>query len=329
MGIWIDVNDPGSSSDPVFVQEYSPSPGEVVVNFDTPEENNLYKEIFFRPGMRILLGDFVLPEGMNLGFEVERAPIELCYGFLGRIRHSISRGRGHTFERDKRPGSCTLCQLPQAHGRINSPPGERIYSLTLFFAAPVFHELFQDWPDALAHMGHTGRVDRLPRTMLHEEPIDPRSLMILNQIMRCPYQGQAASLFLQAKVLELVSIKLDALSGRAQKRNRSLTKRELESVHHAYYLMLEQYQSAPSLEDLCRMVGLNRNKLNQGFREVFGDTVFGVVMKTKLCRAWSLLEQSDLSLVEVALETGYKNQASFTTAFCKYFGCTPGSLRRA
>ncbi|KIX14024.1 helix-turn-helix domain-containing protein [Dethiosulfatarculus sandiegensis] len=212
---------------------------------------------------------------------------------------------------------------------MSSPAGEHVYSLTFFFTAQVFCELFHDWPDALTQLGHRDTIGLSPKVILHEEPIDPRSLLLLSQIMHCPYQGQAASLFLEAKVLELMAIKMANSFGSTQKRNRSLTKRELESVHHAYHLLLDQSQSAPCLEDLCRMVGLNRNKMNQGFREIFGDTVFGVVKKAKLCRAWSLLEQTDLSLVEVALEAGYKNQASFTTAFCKHFGCTPGSLRRS
>lgn len=328
MGIWIDVGDYNSDSDSVFVQEYNPAPGEIIIDFGTQDEKKLYRDFSVKPGMRMLLADFVMPEGVHLGFEIERAPIELCYNFLGRTKYSVSKGRGHAWEIQRQPGYCLLSQLPQTHGTMVCPPFERIFSLSLFFNATVFEELFQDWPDALEHLGRNRVPGPVPSTMVYEQPIDPRSLVIIDQIMRCPYHGMAAALFMEAKSLELVAVKLDAISGKTQEKGRNFSEKDWEAVRHAYHILLDQCQSVPSLEDLCRIVGINRNKLNRGFREMFGDTVFGVAQKARLCRAWSLLEQSDLSLVEIALETGYKTQAGFTTAFCKCFGCTPGALRR-
>ena len=84
----------------------------------------------------------------------------------------------------------------------------------------------------------------------------------------------------------------------------------------------------PSLVDLSRIVGLNRNKLNHGFKVLYGDTAFNLLRHERLSKARSLLSDSDLSLPEIAFAVGYNSQANFTTAFRKHYGRTPKAVRQ-
>jgi AraC-like DNA-binding protein len=45
-------------------------------------------------------------------------------------------------------------------------------------------------------------------------------------------------------------------------------------------------------------------------------------------KARKLLEETDESIVGIAELAGYKNVSSFSVAFKKYFGCTPGAYRK-
>ena len=93
--------------------------------------------------------------------------------------------------------------------------------------------------------------------------------------------------------------------------------------------ILENNLEAPlSLMELSRTVGINDFKLKKGFKEVFGNTVFGYLNELKMNRAQLLLLNNDLSVAEIARLTGYKNPTHFTAAFKKKFGVLPGSLRK-
>jgi AraC-like DNA-binding protein len=70
-------------------------------------------------------------------------------------------------------------------------------------------------------------------------------------------------------------------------------------------------------------VGLTHTKLNRGFREIYGTTVFGYLHQIRLEQAKLLLEEQRMNVTEVALTVGYNSLPSFSTAFSKHFGLKP------
>ena len=65
-----------------------------------------------------------------------------------------------------------------------------------------------------------------------------------------------------------------------------------------------------------------------GFRLVYGDTVGQIRDRIRMEHALELLRSSRMSVVEIALESGYHSPASFTRAFKASFGISPGRMRR-
>jgi AraC-like DNA-binding protein len=125
-----------------------------------------------------------------------------------------------------------------------------------------------------------------------------------------------------------MALKLSELAPANRGDSAALSKREADQIREAYHIILDQLDNPPSLVQLGRTVGLNRNKLNNGFREVFGDTVFNVLRKARMSKARALLQNSELSLPEIAYSVGYNSQANFTTAFRQHFGQTPNFVRQ-
>ncbi|MEO0377755.1 MAG: helix-turn-helix transcriptional regulator, partial [Cyanobacteria bacterium P01_A01_bin.17] len=64
-------------------------------------------------------------------------------------------------------------------------------------------------------------------------------------------------------------------------------------------------------------------KLNQGFRQLFGTTVFGYLQRHRMQQAQSLLHDSDLSIAKVAATVGYRSPEAFSTAFRRQFAVSP------
>lgn len=92
-------------------------------------------------------------------------------------------------------------------------------------------------------------------------------------------------------------------------------------------LLDEQLQTPPSLPQLARTVGINVNKLCDGFREQFGTTVHGYVRERRLTKAFELLSAHRISVSEAAWQCGYTD-SHFSKAFRTRFGVLPNTLTR-
>lgn len=83
-----------------------------------------------------------------------------------------------------------------------------------------------------------------------------------------------------------------------------------------------------SLEELARVAEMSPNYLISLFRQSVGMTPHKYVIQQRLERARKLLEQSRLTLLEIANQCGFQDQSQFTNTFRRYFGVTPGQFKR-
>ncbi len=82
-----------------------------------------------------------------------------------------------------------------------------------------------------------------------------------------------------------------------------------------------------SLADLAAIAGLSQFHFARAFRKSTGQTPQQFVTERRIERAKQLLARAELPIVEVGLQTGFKNQSHFTTLFRKYTKFTPKSWR--
>ena len=77
------------------------------------------------------------------------------------------------------------------------------------------------------------------------------------------------------------------------------------------------------MNELARSVGLSHPKLNQGFREIYGVTVFDYLRQKRLENARSYIQEGRMNITEAAYATGFSSSSHFSRAFLKYFGIQP------
>jgi AraC family transcriptional regulator len=85
---------------------------------------------------------------------------------------------------------------------------------------------------------------------------------------------------------------------------------------------------AIQLDDLAERAGLSAFHFARAFKTGVGMTPRSFVESRRIEKARTLLRGSELSLVEVALETGFGSQSRFTTTFRRATGFTPALYRR-
>lgn len=92
--------------------------------------------------------------------------------------------------------------------------------------------------------------------------------------------------------------------------------------------MMENHVADPlNLDQLAHLSGLGARQLNRLFREKMGASTMAFYRGLRLEKARNLLEQSVLSVTEIALATGFASSAHFSTAFRTRFGHPPRNSR--
>ena len=84
-----------------------------------------------------------------------------------------------------------------------------------------------------------------------------------------------------------------------------------------------------TLEALARKAAMGRTAFAERFREVVGETPYQYLTDWRIQNARRLLAESRLSLEQVALRVGYESASSFSRAFKRCLGTTPGAYRRS
>ena len=79
----------------------------------------------------------------------------------------------------------------------------------------------------------------------------------------------------------------------------------------------------PSLHELSKHVNLPLPKLKEGFKHIYGDSVFNFLLDYKLEYARKMLLTRKHNVSEISMEIGYSTPSHFISAFKKKYGTTP------
>lgn len=82
-----------------------------------------------------------------------------------------------------------------------------------------------------------------------------------------------------------------------------------------------------TLEELAEVAGFSRAHFAATFKAATSMGVHEFLLRLRIQTAAKLLLSTDLSLVDISLQTGFQNQAHFTTVFKKMTASTPGKWR--
>ncbi len=89
---------------------------------------------------------------------------------------------------------------------------------------------------------------------------------------------------------------------------------------------LRLLEGRTDIEGTARMAGISVRSLQRRLMQK-GHTYREIVSGTRKARALSLLRETDLPIVEIAMLLGYEDHASFTRAFHRWMGCAPLAFR--
>lgn len=152
----------------------------------------------------------------------------------------------------------------------------------------------------------------------------------LDDILNCSITEPLRSVYLRAKALALVCDVVSAFntSRVLEFKTSSAQNAERQMIDAAAAIYEREIDNPPSVSEVASRVGLHRNRLISAFQEVFNSPPAAYARQLRMQRARELLAESNLTIAQVAMSTGYTSHAAFSRAFHAHFGFPPSEAGR-
>ena len=194
-------------------------------------------------------------------------------------------------------------------------PGSRM--VFLFISLENLHELFTHEPLPFL------KAENVNRKFYDERDIPSSLIVVLNQLFNIQLSLSSRALYYHGKVFELLSLYFTEKKPNMENCPFLNDEETVRKIKNAKAYLLSNINSPPGLKALAKQAGLNEFQLKVGFKEIYGNTVFGYLLDHKIDQARILLDTGKLKVNEVAFQIGYSNPSHFIAAFKKKFGITP------
>jgi AraC family transcriptional regulator len=125
----------------------------------------------------------------------------------------------------------------------------------------------------------------------------------------------------------LEGLALELLADAVRERTRRTRSRELW-LRGALRLIHDCYLDKLTVQGIAMAVGVRPLVLGRSFRKAFGCSPGEMLRRRRVDRAEELLRRSDLPIAEIALASGFADQAQLTKTFRRITGSTPARYRR-
>jgi len=280
-----------------------------------------------RPGLDLHLTEFKPRESMKMQFESRDPCVRFTFLREGRgyMDWRVSSGTAVTRKVLPIERSSAVSFFPNLEGTICFPGGHRQSHFSIQISQSLLETLlggrFQRIPhDLQAIFNGCNTID-----FCHYGPLSPVMDAAILQLLNCPYSGTLGLVYQESKAIELIAHKLAQIESCAKPASEIVKLRldDVERVRFAKEILARNLENPPRLFDLARTVGTSHTRLNQGFRKMYGTSVFGYLRKLRLDEARNLLEKGNMNVTEAAMAVGYNSISSFTRAFSDHFGSNP------
>ncbi len=192
--------------------------------------------------------------------------------------------------------------------------------VSLVISIKKFHGLFSEDADHIHFLSPENNTKKYYDT----RNITPAMSVVLSQILEAKIHDSIKPLYFKGKVYELLSLFFNKNEDTDVEQCPFLVDEEnVRKIRKAKEIILNQMTEPPTLKGLAVEIGLNVKKLKEGFKQIYGDTVFGYLLDYKMNEARSMLNTKQYNINEISIKLGYSTSSHFISAFKKKFGTTP------
>ena len=249
--------------------------------------------------------------------DVDRSYIQFHFCLKGSAKFIFNEGR---YALEIGEDQSLLLYNTQLDLPINLELNPNSWMISVIMSIRRFHSLFSKEADYI----HFLSAENKDKKYYSQEGVSPAIAVILSQIMTYNLHPTIKTLYLRAKVYELMALYFNRSEEFDMDQCPFLADEDnVKRIRKAKEIIISRMAEPPTLNELSEEIGLSLKKLKEGFKQVYGDSVYGFLFDYKMEYARKILETNQYNVNEVGLKVGYSTASHFIAAFKKKFGTTP------
>jgi len=254
---------------------------------------------------------------LDLTHAVAQDFLQFHFCLKGQMNFRYNQG-SYTFPLNE--NHSMLLYNPAKELPIDVELSENTWLVSVLISITKFHGLFSSDADHIPFLSSENSSKKYYDNL----PFNSSIAVVLSQILQSKVHDSLKTLYIQGKVYELLSLYFNKSEDPSVEQCPFLVDEEnVRKIRKAKEIVLDRMTDPPSLEELAVEIGLSLKKLKEGFKELYGDTVYAYLIDHKMEEACRMLNSQKYNVNEVGIKLGYSSASHFIAAFKKKYGTTP------
>jgi AraC-like DNA-binding protein len=249
--------------------------------------------------------------------------IQFHFCLEGKISFRYNNG---AYTLDLKENNSIILFNPSTILPIDATLEKKTRYLSLLITIKKFHSLFSELTDNISFLSQ----ENSGKKYYKENVITPQISTVLNQIMNEKLSENVKNLYLKGKIFELLGIYFNESNDMDIEQCPFLAdEKNVVKIKMAKEIIIKRMTDPPSLKELSSEVDISLKNLKEGFKEIYGYTVYGFLLEYKMNIASKMLSTKNYNVNEVADQIGYSTSSHFINAFKNRFGTTPNKYLKS
>ena len=280
-------------------------------------DKNGYQETEIEDGFFIIKCNNQTENAQRLVREISSDYIQLHFCIKNSIRFFFNK---ETYSMEVLENNSLLLYNPKQELPINIDISPKSKWIGLLISIEKFHTFFT----REAGLIHFLKEENIKKKYYFDKLLIPTEIVVLNQLFNYGLHSSLENLYTKGKIYELLSLYFHkADDDKVQKCPFLEDEENVEKIISSKNFLIENMIDPPSLKELADHVKLPLQHLKDGFKQIYGETVFAFLFNYKMEFARKLLITKKYNVTEVSFEVGYSMPSHFIAAFKKKYGATP------
>ena len=268
-------------------------------------------------GFNVLRAKNDTEQTQSFSQKVQQNVLQFHFCLKGQMNFKYNNGN-YTFPLNE--DHSMLLYNPAKKLPIDLEISSNTWLISVLISIKKFHALFSTDADHIPFLS----PENSAKKYYDNQPFASSIAVVLSQILQSKIHDSIKALYIKGKVYELLSLYFNKNEDPSIEQCPFLIDEEnVRKIRRAKEIILQRMTNPPSLENLAVEIGLSLKKLKEGFKELYGDTVYSYLLDHKMEEACRMLNTQKYNVNEVGLRLGYSTASHFIAAFKKKYGTTP------
>lgn len=250
-------------------------------------------------------------------YPVEIKQIQLHFVLKGGLRFSFNE---NTYVLEAKEDQTLLLFNSQKALPISAELEKDTQWLCLVLSIDGLHALFSEHAKIIPFLN----TETQETKFYSQGELSPAMAIVVSQLMENRLHTALKNIYNKGKVYELISLYFNKTEDTDLEQCPYLADdQNIRKIRQAKEIIVAEMNEPPTLEHLAKTIDLPLKRLKEGFKQLYGDSVYGFLFQHKMEFARKLLLSNMYSVGEIGLRVGYSTPSHFIAAFKKKYGTTP------